>query len=94
MIEDVEDFGAELNVEPFQNPGILRQRDVHGFVAGRRHRILSEVAHGSGRRQREAGLVEPVLRGLTRRHIATGNDVGTNRGEVIRKQRAVISDAD
>ena len=83
VVKDVEDFGAELHIEPLEDPGVFRERKIDGLIIGSFHSVLAQVSDDAGCWQGIATRIEPVQRRLVGGLIAAGDHVGTNRAEVI-----------
>jgi len=62
MVEEIEEFGTELNYREFAVPGVLDQREVDVLVTRPVQDVAAGVAETAEGRDDEGGRVEPALR--------------------------------
>src|SRR6266511_1989904 len=62
MVEEIEEFGTELNYREFADPGVLDQREVDVLVTRPIQDVTARIAEAAERRDGEGRRVEPALR--------------------------------
>lgn len=76
MVNHIEEFGPELEIETFPNPRVLEQGYTHILVAGTAQDVPSRIAEAPVVRENESLSVEPLF-GCPILKLAGSNPVGT-----------------
>src|SRR4030095_4876439 len=76
MIEKIESFSPELQVNAFRYCSVLHQRHVYVLIARSFHDVSSRIPKSSRRRKRERRGVEPTV-GRSRVKIWIAHNIGS-----------------
>src|SRR5580700_6563713 len=78
MVENIEELCAQLQVQSFREPGVLRDREIHIAESGTKDRVAAEIAEGAEGWLHECQRIEiaRARRPIGQNRIHSGHDIG------------------
>src|ERR1700751_5441002 len=78
MVENIEEFGAQLQVQSFRQTRVLRDRKIHVAKSGTKDRVPTQIAKSAESRLHEGQRIEIAGAWIPMRQngIPSGHDIG------------------